>query len=126
MSIQKYLPRKNYYVNQKTRKLLFKIVKQYCDQELVPLCAEHRYQPIKIAYLLSHLILIGASSEISDAENHLFSQLFAGLCNFSRNFKFIGFCRLSRIQYIYCFRNILNKKNYCSFSPRNLISYLVN
>ena len=33
-----------------------------------PLCAERRYQPIRIAYLLSLAILIGASSEISGAE----------------------------------------------------------
>ena len=45
-----------------------------------PLCAERRYQAIKIAYLLSLSILIGASSEISDAEGMLlfFFQFWAG------------------------------------------------
>ena len=42
-----------------------------------PLCAEP-YQPIRIAYLLSLSILIGASSEISGAERTLlFSQFWA-------------------------------------------------
>ena len=47
------------------------IATQYCDEEIVPLCAERRYQPIKIAYFLSLSILIGASSEISGAERTL-------------------------------------------------------
>ena len=49
---------------------------QHCDQEIVPLCAERRYQPIRMAYLLSLSILIAASSEISGAEKTLllFSQ----------------------------------------------------
>ena len=42
---------------------------------------QHRYQPIRIAYLLSLPILIGASSEFSGAERTLliFSQFWAGL-----------------------------------------------
>ena len=44
---------------------------QHCDYEKVPLCAERRYQPIKIAYLHSLSILIGASSEFSGAERTL-------------------------------------------------------
>ena len=50
---------------------------------MVPLCAERRYQPIRIAYLLSRSILIGASSEISGAERTLllFSQFSAGFWN---------------------------------------------
>ena len=44
---------------------------QYCDKK-VPLSAERRYQLIRIAYLLSLSILIGASSEISGAERTLF------------------------------------------------------
>ena len=52
----------------------------YSDKEIVPLCAERRYQPIRIAYLLSLSILIGASSEISCAERTLllFSQFWEG------------------------------------------------
>ena len=52
---------------------------QYCDQEIVPLCAERRYQPIRIAYLLSLSLLIGASIEIPGAERTLllFSQFWA-------------------------------------------------
>ena len=53
---------------------------QYCDQEITPRCAERCYQPIRIAYLLSFSILIGASSEISGAERTLLliSQIWAG------------------------------------------------
>ena len=52
----------------------------YCVSEIVPLCAKRRYQPIRIAYLLSLPILNGASSEITGAERTLllFSQFWTG------------------------------------------------
>ena len=49
-------------------------------QEIVYLCAEHRYQPIKIACLLSLSLLNGTSGEISGAERtfQLFCLFWAG------------------------------------------------
>ena len=44
---------------------------QYCGYKIVPLGAERRYQPIKIVYLLSPSILIGALSEVSGVERTL-------------------------------------------------------
>ena len=90
-----------------------------------PYFAEHRYQPIKIAYLLSPSILFGASSEISSAERTLllFSQI---LESFSIQFKCRGFCRLSRIQcYISCFKNIPNEKIIALFHRETFISCLI-
>ena len=98
---------------------------QYCDQEIVLMCAERRYQPIRIAYLLSYSILIGASGEISGAERTpIFPALGRFLKYFSGSFNFIEFCRLYRIQYIFCFKNILNEKIIAVFRSETFISYL--
>ena len=43
------------------------------DLEIVPLSAERRYEPIKIVFLCSLSVLIGALSEISGEKQHFIS-----------------------------------------------------